>query len=783
MIKGIPKNVDLHSEYKLMKPIRRAVAILLLTTLAYFPAQGQKVGLVLSGGGASAMSHVGVIKALEENDIPIDYITGTSMGALIGALYASGYTTDQMIAFAESKNFQLALTGDLPEADQYYFTQELVDASVIRLKIYKEKILQKSLPTNVVTPNYMEYLLIDKFGPPGAASNNNFDSLMVPFRCVAANIVSKEQVIFKNGNLPVALRASSTYPFYFKPITVDGNLLFDGGLYNNFPVDIMENEFNPDFVIGSNVAAAVEAPDEDDLFSQVRAMITSKSNYDWNKEKSLIIEPESNIGVFDFSDVQFEIALGYYATIARMDEIKSKVERRINQAERNQKREAFQSKFPNSHVDEVRLLGNLNAKQKEYLYSTLGSGKKDSVYTLQDFKSQFLRLSQDEKIKYVQPIANFDSTRGYVIDLHVKREKDFTVYFGGNFSSRPVNMGYVGLKYNLFGRTSTSFFANSYFGKFYGSFLVQAKVDFGGQKRFSITPHIIFNRWDYFENFATFFELSKPSYIVKNERYGGLEIATPWGNNTVIKAGFDYGLTQDEYYQTVNFTAQDTTDVTDFELITASIGVDRNTLNRKQYASSGTRLQLSFRGVNGHERTSYGTTSDNSEVFKDRHYWVEAKASYENYFGHWGNYTLGFQAEGLYSTKPFYENYTASLISSPAYQPIPESKTIFIDEFRTTQYLAGGLRNIFEIKNNLELRLEGYVFAPGKAIVQDPGSNDAKFSTSFVQAYYIGSSALIFHSPLGPISLNLNYFDQQEEPWSFYFNFGFTIFNKSVYEP
>jgi NTE family protein len=495
----------------------------------------------------------------------------------------------------------------------------------------------------------------------------------------------------------------------------------------------------------------------------------------------LLIEPESNIGVFDFSDVEFEIALGYYATMAQMDEIKSKIERTVSAEEMDQKRKAFQSKFPNRHVDEVKLMGNLSKKQKEYLYSTLGTSKKDSVYTLTDFKSQFLRLTQDEKIKYIQPIANYDSTRGYIIDLHVKREKDLTVYFGGNFSSRPVNIGYVGLKYTLFGRSSVSFFANSYFGKFYGSFLVQGKIDFGGKKRFSITPHVIFNRWDYFESFATFFELSRPSYIVQNERYGGVQLATPWGNNSVIKLDLDYGATEDLYYQTENFTAEDTADVTNFELITAAIGIDQNTLNRKQYASDGARLQVSFRGVNGYESTFYGTTSGDSAVGKVRQYWVEARVAYENYFGHWGNYTLGLQAEGLYSTKPFYENYTASLISSPAYQPIPESKTIFIDEFRTTQYAAGGLRNIFEIKKNLELRLEGYVFAPGKAIVRDQ-DNKAIFSEPFVQLYYIGSSALVYHSPLGPISLNLNYFDQQDEPWSFYFNFGFTIFNRSVYQ-
>lgn len=745
--------------------------------------QGQKVGLVLSGGGASGLAHLGVIKALDEHNIPIDYITGTSMGALIGGMYASGYTVDEMIAFAKSEEFQLAVVGDLPENDMYYFSQDIEDASVIRFKISPKKLIEKSLPAHVVSPNLMEYILIDKFGPPSAAAGYDFDSLMVPFRCVASNIEDKEQVIFKSGNLPVALRASSTYPFYYQPILVDSVMLFDGGLYNNFPADIMLNDFAPDIILGSNVAAKLLPPEEDDLFSQLRAMITNKSDFVIPHNKAIVIKPKSDVNVFDFSNIELEIELGYQAALLEIEAIKQLIPNRISDDELRSKRAEFQSRFPKRAIDKIKVSGDLSKSQTEYIASTMGPSAKDTSYSLESFKPQFLRLAQDGKIKYVQPILNYDTVGAvYNVDLRVRKEKDLTLYFGGNFSSRPVNIGYVGVKYDIFGRTSASLFANSYFGKFYGSILLSAKIDFGGKKRFSLTPHTIFNRWDYFQSFATFFELSKPSFIVKNERYGGLTFGSSWGNNTVIKADLKYGETEDRYYQTENFTAEDTTDVTEFTLITTAIGIDRNTLNRKQYASDGTRLQWYIRGVNGYETTEYGSTSTIENVYEKRHYWIESKLAYENYFGHYGPLRVGFQVEALYSNKPFYENYTASLISSPAYQPIPESKTVFIDEFRTTEYVAGGLRNVLAIQKNLELRLEGYAFLPGKAIVRDE-SNKAAFADPFEDVYYIAASALVYHSPLGPVSLHVNYYDQREEgPWSFFFNFGFTIFNKSVYE-
>lgn len=765
------------------KHFRFLLATCLISVVSLGTLQGQKVGLVLSGGGASGMAHIGVIKALEENNIPIDYITGTSMGAMVGALYASGYTVDEMISFAKSEDFQLAVVGDLPESDMYYFSQDIEDASVFRLKISLKKIIEKSLPANVVAPDLMEYILIDKFAPPAAAAGYDFDKLMIPFRCVASDIVEKKQVVFKSGNLPVALRASTTYPFYYKPIMVDSTLLFDGGLYNNFPADIMVSDFAPDVILGSNVAAKLLPPEEDDLLSQLRAMITSKSDFEVHHDKAIVIEPKSEVGVFDFSNIDKEIQLGYQSTLAKIDSIKRLIPQRTTATALRTKRSEFRARFPNRTIDKINVTGDLNKPQTEYISSTMGPLAKDSVYSLGEFRPQFLRLAQDGKIKYVQPILNYDSIKGaYNVDLHVKRETDFTLYFGGNFSSRPVNMGYVGLKYDLFGRTSASLFANSYFGKFYGSVLLSAKVDFGGKKRFSLTPHFVFNRWDYFKNFSTFFELSRPSYIVKNERYGGLTFASSWGNNTVVKADFRFGETSDRYYQTENFTAEDTTDVTDFSLLTTAIGIDRNTLNRKLYASNGSRLQVYVRGVNGYETTEYGSTSTVENVYEQRHYWVETKLAYENYFGNYGPLSIGFQIEGLYSTKPFYENYTASLISAPAYQPIPESKTVFIDEFRTTKYVAGGLRNVLEIRKNLEVRLEGYAFVPGKAIVRNE-SNKAEFADPFEEIYFIGASALVYHSPLGPLSLNLNFYDQREEgPWTFFFNFGFTIFNKSVYE-
>ena len=765
----------------------KAVSKIVCSFLIFFSfsLQAQKVGLVLSGGGAAGLAHLGVIKALEENEVPIDYITGTSMGALLGGLYASGYSVDEMIDFAKSSEFLMAIQGQLNKDDIYYFSQDLEDASIIRLKVHPKNILSASLPTNLVTPDLMEYMFMDVFSGPASIANYDFDSLMVPFRCVAADISRKKEVVFSEGSLAKALRATTTYPFYFQPILVDSTLLFDGGLYNNFPSDIMDEAFNPDFVIGSNVASAVKPPEEDDLLSQVRNMITTQSDFTLHSDNGVLIEPPSELGVFEFESIDEQVQNGYQSALLFMDEILQNIERKRSSNELKAMREAFKSKQPQKLVGNISITGDLSERQKIYVKSTIGPQKYQSIYEFEDFKPQFLRLAQDGKIRNTQPYATFNEETGqYDIDVKVKPEKDFKLYFGGNFSSRPINIGYIGLKYNLFGRPSASIMANSYFGKFYGSFLLQAKIDFGGKKRFSFTPHVIRNRWDYFRSFATFFEVSTPSFIVKNETYGGLDFTAALGNNSVLIANFDFGETEDDYYQTENFTVSDTSDVTKFTMGTIGIGIDRNTLNRKLYANDGTRLRASMRGIMGREVTEYGNLNpEKASRFQDDHTWFEAKLEYENYFERIGPITFGFNFEVLYSTKPFYENYNASLISAPSYTPIPESKTIFLDEFRSTEYAALGLKSVVNFTKNLELRLEGYAFQPAREIIRT-GMNNAEFSERTLdKRYYIGASAFVWHTPIGPVSLNLNYYDSREEgPWSFFFNFGYTIFNKSIYE-
>jgi NTE family protein len=741
-------------------------------------AEAQSVGIVLSGGGASALAHIGFLRALEENNIPVDYISGTSMGAVIGAMYASGFSIDEIDSLVRSDDFQRMSVGDLDGKYEYYFQERDNDAGLVTLKFSEGSLITNSLPTNVIDPQLLDFNFMAGFSGADAASGYNFDSLYVPFRCIASDIESKKQVLFKNGSLATAVRASSTYPFYVSPIEVDGKLLFDGGLYNNFPSDVMYQNFMPDIIIGCNVSENNEKPSRNDLISQLKNMIVYKTNFEAICEHMFIVAPKSNVSTFSFSLVDESIKSGYDATISQMELIGAAIERKVTMEERTQNRSRFRSKMPPLVFDEIRLKG-LERGQGSYVRNLLGGHQ--SPVPVDKLKPAYFRVYNDDKIRSIYPQARFKPETGfYALVLDVEKEKDVAVTFGGNFSSRPINTGFVGLRYNLFSRFSSSLSANSYFGRFYGSVSLSAKFDFSAGAPFSVEPHVVYNRWDYFRSQSTFFEDVKPSFIVKNEQFTGLNFRFPAGNSGRFESDLRLVKAYDDYYLTQNFVSTDTADQTVFRAGTFSLGFKRNTLNRKVYANAGTYLHVSTRFVEGREQTIPGSTSASRDTVINNHDWVTLRLRYQNYFQKLGNIKLGLLLDGVWSTQPFFNNRIASLMRAPAFEPIPESQTLFMPQFRAHDYAAGGLVGVWSIKKSLDFRAEAHVFQPfGKILSTESGEPVYDNETD---RFYIGSASLILHTPIGPASLSANYYDQSIDPWSIMFNFGYILFNRQALE-
>lgn len=750
----------------------------LLTGLYCYSLQAQKTGLVLSGGGASGIAHIGVIKALEEHNIPIDYITGTSIGAFVGGLYAIGYTPQQMEELVTSDKFFSLANGELDSKYVQYFQNKDHNASWISFKISLDSVLEPIFPTNLISPIPMDLAFMEMFAAAGASCNYNFDSLVVPFRCVASDVAEKRSIIFRDSSLSKAIRASLSYPFYLKPISIDGKLLFDGGLYNNFPSDVMYDEFFPDVILGSNVTGNVPPPKEDDILSQIKSMLMSKTNYDVICENGIIIEPKADVGLFAFDDAKTLIDSGYYATIRRIEEIKSIVDKRVTKEELTLRRKKFTNSNKEEIFDEINAIG-LNSAQANYVRKTLMPGGKP--VTLKKLKHEYFRLAADDRIKHIYPDAVKKENGNYTLNLYVKKEKDLITYFGGNFSNRPISTGFAGFKYNYLRNIAATVTGNTYFGKLYASAQLKTRIDFPFKFPFFVEPHITYNRWDFFKSRYVFFEDVKPPFLIHKEEFGELNIGLPAKSQGKFMAGIGYVNNRNSYYQTDQYLESDTADKTNFSFFTSSFSYEYNNLNRKQYANEGTLFRVRARYIQGEEFTEPGTTSIDRKPVRSVHEWIQVKVNFESYYKRKGTLRLGVFGEAVYSTQPFFQNYTASILVSPAFQPTPESKTIFIENYRTHKYFATGLKNVVNIRKNLEFRLNGYIALPTQSIQKDADLK-AYYGGVFATKYYIGMAGLVYHTPVGPASLSVNYYDKLKNPVSIMFHFGYILFNQSAFD-
>ena len=237
---------------------------------------------------------------------------------------------------------------------------------------------------------------------------------------------------------------------------------------------------------------------------------------------------------------------------------------------------------------------------------------------------------------------------------------------------------------------------------------------------------------------------------------------------------------KNQYYQTRDFLKSDTADVTRFEGYTLALNFERNTLNRKMYATKGTFLNMRLRFVQGYEKTIPGSIPDDKKIVSQERDWWQIKLIYDNYFKNLGPFKIGFYSETNFSGQPFFANYTATILQAPSFEPTQETKTLFLENFHTHNFIGAGLKAIVTIKTNIDMRLEGYAYQPFQEIIKTNNDNTARYADALSKRYYIASLAAVYNSPVGPFALTVNYYDRKPKSFTFLFHFGYILFNRQA---
>ncbi|MGE7989825.1 patatin-like phospholipase family protein [Pseudomonas sp. NPDC089554] len=296
------------------------LALTSITTLATEAAR-PKVGLVLSGGAARGLAHIGVLKALEEQGVRIDAIAGTSMGAVVGGLYASGYSIEELEKLALTLDWQQALSDAPPRKDVPFRRKQDDRDFLVKQKLSFRDDGSLGLPLGVIQGQNLALLLESTLAH--TADTRDFDKLPIPFRAVATDIASGEKVVFRRGHLPQVIRASMSIPAVFAPVELDGRLLVDGGMVDNIPLDVVR-EMGVDLAIvvdiGTPLRGRKDMATVVDVLNQSITLMTRRNSEEQLaslRREDILVQPAlAAFGVTDFGRAQDMIDAGYRAARA-----------------------------------------------------------------------------------------------------------------------------------------------------------------------------------------------------------------------------------------------------------------------------------------------------------------------------------------------------------------------------------------------------------------------------------------------------------------------------------
>jgi NTE family protein len=397
--------------------MKRAFILILLLGVNFIFSQENnekkdvKVGLVLSGGGAKGIAHVAVLRELEDAGVRVDYIGGTSMGAIIGALYASGYNAYELDSIVREINFNDILTDKVPRKSKPFQEKEYGEKYALTLPIKDRKL---GIPSAISEGQNVLNLLTKLTQHVGDIQD--FSKLPIPFLCVATNLENGKPVVLRSGFLPEAVKASGSFPTLLAPVEIDGMLLTDGGIVNNFPVDEVK-AMGADVIIGVDIQSGLDEKEELDSAVKILNQIVGFQMYKTLEEKynnvDLLIKPDmSNYSVVSFDKIEEILEKGKVAALEKRDELEAIANAQIHSTERKINIKQVQK----YHIKNIEIEGNENYT-RAYILGKLNLKKRDttSYKSLIQSINNLSATGNFENIQYNLATENLSSTLNFKV--------------------------------------------------------------------------------------------------------------------------------------------------------------------------------------------------------------------------------------------------------------------------------------------------------------------------------------------------------------------------------
>ena len=757
--------------------LRKTLSILavLLAAAAVGATPPRGVGVVMSGGGAKGLYHIGVLEALEENGVPVDYVAGTSMGSIIAAMYAAGYSPAEMRGIVSSGVVREWVSGRIdPNRYMPYYRQVGQPPAFInvRLDFSRKQGRAFRVPTNLLSSTQIDMALTQLFAPATAACGSDFDRLMVPFLCVASDMNARRPEVIRSGELSEAVRASMSIPLVFKPVARDSMLLYDGGIYDNFPWKPLDEEFRPELIIGSICTGGNAAPsDRSGLLDQAFMLAMQETDYSLPEGRSVRIARAVDVNMLDFDRAEAIMDAGYADAMAAMPRILELIPERWPAERYAARRAAFRAECPPLIFDDYRFEG-LTSAQREYVRDFVQVDRRTGRQRTMDFaelRENLYEVLAGGDFTMDFPRVEYVSLRhAYSFEARFSTKPNFKLSVGGSVSSTSFNMAHFGVNYQTIGRVAQQVGAELFLGPLYAWGAAGGRTDFYMWKPLFLDYSFNFNiRNLNHGNFGNVTEVDNTAEIKESEVFGALGIGMPLTHRSLFMLRAHGGLANYHYEAPEDPNGEP--DHTRFSYFGLKASVERNTLDRFLHPRKGSALEVSAIYVAG--RDKYAPLGTNRFVSKVRRDWLGARFSWEKYFDvprvDW--FSLGLDVDAVITNHPEFTRPGATLLSLPAYAPVPHARMIYMPEFRARRFVAGGVMPTFDLLPNFFFRVGMYAMYRERrdfeGILSDPDGTDSRL-------HCIADASLVYHTPVGPVSLSLTKYDLRN--WNnMYLTFGF----------
>lgn len=740
-----------------------------------------RVGLVLSGGGARGAAHVGVLQALEEAGIPLDYITGTSMGAMVGAFYAAGYTPAQMLLLLLRENHKWLAPGAFYREYAYYFLPRPHDITAWEIPLEFLSRGDAPLPEQLFSDFEINLGLTEKLASVNLATQGNFDSLLVPYRAIGADLFRKRTVVFRQGSLPLAVRVSISVPIFFSPITTRSYTnLVDGGVYDNFPVEPMKREFQPDFIIGVHVGSPPMSLEEFQkkgyywrLFSHLADPLS------WQKlpaERSFFIQPDlGEMSSTDFSSaaLSFAVRRGYEAASGCLEELREALgpyrADSVRLALRRQTLQGYWGRpIPVSRVDFFPAL-----RSQTFFYRRVLGVRAGDTLTMEKLRRSLFRLRRAASFYSLFPEFLPDTTRPGSALLTV-----YTRSRGENFIRAGLSVfSPSGYTVQVGARVEKTW----WIGWQGEVFLTQGSFAQGVEFRSRLRPPLSLdgrlfaeaqvNRYVYQRLGAYWLPLPRQAGVFTGLEQvgGGLQLGI---KRLELQAGLVRQRISDTWGE--DFSQRET----EVSGESAYLRLLLDTENDRQYPTEGGRLYAGLYFNRMREVPLFqGALYDEA-----LHYWPQAVLRYRQSLQVLQGLSLGLRVEGGFSLQKPYADSIASILASPAFYPFPESPTLFLPELYNRVFVAGGGHLTVALIRKLSLRLEAYLYQPAIQLAWPTPTQPAGEWLSpwqgggWLPLYRYAMAGIFYRTFLGPLGAFISYYDRQPQPLRIFLHLGYTRF-------